>query len=326
LPRIASWNKQTGVMGIPAAWVDSIAPAGFSHSPFLELTVHQMWAIAVLRVQRMQREGQEIKITFCEPEARIQAEHPWPTPFMKEPHRSPFFLSNAIELLDEPGEWYLDRLSHRLYYWPRQGERPEHMEAIVPVLETLVQVEGTADSPVSNVRFEGITFNYATWLRPSLQGHVPLQAGMYLLDAYSLKPPGVPGNENKGLENQAWIGRQPGAVQLKHVRQTLFERCRFEHLAAAGLDYDKGSLKDTIRGCLFRDIGGNALQLGHFSDPGMETHLPYDPLDRRDVCAAMSVTNNLIQDAGSEDWGCVGIAAGYVQGFNISHNDVADVP
>lgn len=59
---------------------------------------------------------------------------------------------------------------------------------MVPALETLVQVEGTVDRPVSNIRFEGINFNYTTWMRPSEKGYVPLQAGMYMLDAYTLNP------------------------------------------------------------------------------------------------------------------------------------------
>ncbi len=32
------------------------------------------------------------------------------------------YAENAYELLDQPGEWYLDRTAHRVYYLPRKGE------------------------------------------------------------------------------------------------------------------------------------------------------------------------------------------------------------
>ena len=32
------------------------------------------------------------------------------------------YFENALELLDEPGEWYLDRQTGTLSYWPREGE------------------------------------------------------------------------------------------------------------------------------------------------------------------------------------------------------------
>src|SRR5918997_1881366 len=94
----------------------------------------------------------------------------------------------------------------------------------VPLLETIVRVKGTIDRPVSFVRFKGIAFQHTTWLRPSREGHVPHQAGMYMLDAYKLKIPGTP--DKKGLENQAWVGRPAAAVETSFVTNTSFDACR----------------------------------------------------------------------------------------------------
>jgi len=321
LPRLSSWDKITGKMGVPA---DGLKPS-FQHPEALEFTIHQLWAIAVLRVATIEQKDDEVLFTFRQPEARIQAEHPWPTPMMVDSVRSPFFLSNAIEFLDQPGEWYLDETTGQIYYWPREGEDMTQVDVVVPRLETLVEVAGTLDAPVSDITFEGITFAYTTWMRPSTHGHVPLQAGMYLLDAYKLRPPGVPGNSNQGLENQAWIGRPSAAVQLRNVTRTCFKDCRFEHAGSCGLDYVEGSQRDVINGCLFRDIAGNGIQAGRFSEPGIETHLPYNPSDEREICTNLTISNNLITNVSNEDWGCVGIAAGYVRGINIEHNELSDV-
>ena len=127
-----------------------------------------------------------------------------------------------------------------------------------------MQIEGAPDQPVANIQFKGITFAHTTWLRPAEQGHVPLQAGMFMLDAQKLSPNGT-GYRPK-LDNVAWIGRPPAAVSVKNASHISFENCAFEHLASAGLDFESGTHDDLIQGCPFRDLGGNGIQLGKFSD------------------------------------------------------------
>ena len=133
-------------------------------------------------------------------------------------HPSPFYMTNAKELIDEPGEWYHDVREHKLYYAPRTNEklgiRNEKWEAVVPVLETLVEVIGSAERPVRNITIEGVTFSHTTWMRPSENGHVPLQAGMYLTEAYKLRPQ-IDRPNNHKLDNQGWLGRADAAVELR---------------------------------------------------------------------------------------------------------------
>jgi hypothetical protein len=317
--RILNWNHQT-----EKCWIPFSSPAALIRESGLEMVIHQWWAIAILRIKSMNVQGDSAELSFHQPESRIQSEHPWPAPWLsKKTGNSAFYLTNAIQLLDQPGEWFLDMHNHRIIYWPRPGEDMRTANVVAPVLQTLLSVQGTIDNPVSHVSFKGLDFRYTTWLRPSQAGHVPLQAGMYLLDAYKLKIPGTP--DKKGLENQAWIGRQPAGVELSYVQHTGFDRCRFTHMAATGLDYVRGTNKDSITGCLFYDIGGTAIQAGTFSDAGFETHLPFNPTDERELCRNLSIKNNLITNCTNEDWGCVGIGAGYVQGINIEHNEVSNV-
>jgi glycosyl hydrolase family 141 len=297
------------------------------HPDHMEMVIHQMWAIAVLRVRTIEREGDRYRLTFEEPESRIEFEHPWPPPVLDSLHKqngsSAYYLTNCFEFLDRPGEWYEDVAKGKLYYWPRRGEDMGGAAVRAPVLTKLVVVEGTIDRPVVNVQWKGIQFSYSTWLRPSERGHVPLQAGMYLLDAYKLKKPGTP--DKKGLENQAWIGRPPGAVEVSYATGIVFSECVFTHLASTGLDLLRGTRQDTVSRNVFRDIGGTGIQIGVYSDPGFETHLPYDPADRREVCQDEWVSNNLVTDCANDDWGCVGISAGYVHDVHILHNEVSEV-
>ncbi len=50
----------------------------------------------------------------------------------------PNYIENALELLDEPGEWYLDRKSGTVYYIPRPGEDMAKAEVVAPAIERLI--------------------------------------------------------------------------------------------------------------------------------------------------------------------------------------------
>lgn len=62
-----------------------------------------------------------------------------------------FYGLNILAELDQPGEWYLDRETGILYFWP--PEPIEQSQAVVSVMDTLVTMQG-----VSHVTIRGITF------------------------------------------------------------------------------------------------------------------------------------------------------------------------
>ncbi|MGA9648557.1 L-rhamnose mutarotase [Pedobacter sp.] len=317
--RILSWNTETETCKIPMQKGINLA-----NVKGMEMLIHQWWAIANLRVKSVKVVGNEAELSFMQPESRIQSEHPWPAPWISDQTgNSAFYLSNAIQFLNEPGEWFGDLENHKLYYWPKPSENMLNAEVIAPAIENLLKIEGTVDNPVSFVNFKGISFEHSTWLRPSKHGHVPHQAGMYMLDAYKLKTPGTP--DKAALENQAWVGRPTSAVEVTYANHTSFENCRFEHLASTGLDYKKGTSDNLIQGNLFKDVGGSAILIGTFSDEATEVHLPYNPSDKREISTNDRIENNLITDITNEDWGAVGIGAGYVRGIKILHNEISDV-
>jgi len=320
MPRILSNDAVNEILWVPTSAVKTILKA-----PYAEMVLHEMWCIANLRIKSIEVHGDSAAVRFHNPESRIQFEHPWPRPMIAPGLNSAFYLTNAIELLDEPGEWYHDINTQKLYYYPLSGEKIQQAEAIVPALETLVTVEGTPDRPVENIVFSNINFNHTTWMRPSEKGHVPLQAGMYLTDAYTLKPKMIREDNNHKLDNQAWLGCPAAAVQITNANRIDFTDCNFEHIGSAALDYVSGDKGGTVKGCTFRDIAGNGLVIGGFSPTAQESHLPYDPLNNREVCSYQQIKNNLFTDVTNEDWGCVAICAVYVSNINIEHNEINDV-
>ena len=328
MTRICSVDEKNEILYVPAVSIRRLIDnKGNLKAKYAEMVLHQMWCVANLRIRSVEVQGDSAAIRFHQPESRIQFEHPWPRPMVTtDGHNSAFYLTNARELQDVPGEWYHDIDARKVYYYPREGEKMQEAEVIVPAVETLVRVEGTLDRPVCHIRFEKITFSYTTWMRPSEKGHVPLQAGMYLTDGYRIDPKMQRNYLNHPLDNQGWLGRPAAAVRVVAARQIDFERCRFEHLGSTGLDYEEAVQGGVVRGCLFLDIAGNGLLVGSFSPAAHETHLPYDPADRREVCTQQQINNCYFTEIGNEDWGCLAIAAGYVGDVNIEHNEISEVP
>lgn len=319
LERMIDFNSEEQTITIPVS--QSVNPERLQNAGQLEMIVHQRWAIAILRVKSIDVKDGQAVVRFHEPESHLEFAHPWPQPVIGgEKGNSSFCLTNALELLDQPGEWFQEYPSGTIYYYPQAGENVETAEVIIPTLETLVTIDGTLSRPVKHIQFNGITFAHTSWMRPSYQGHVTLQGGFPLLDAYKLQEPGLP--EKAELENQAWITRPETAIRVRGAEHIDFKHCTFRHLSSTGLDYEWAVTASSVEDCQFTDIGGTALLVGAFPDGGFETHIPFIPADVRELCSHITIRNNFISNVTNEDWGCVGIGAGYVRNMDISHNEV----
>ena len=329
--RILTYDKKNQVLWIPRKAVEKLkaylSPITSHLSP-LEMVLHEMWCTSNLRIKSLTPQGDSVAVRFHNPEGPIQFQHPWPSPMTPDTkHPSPFYLTNAKELLDELGEWYHDIRDHKLYYMPQASDlrhQTSDLHAVVPVLETLVEFIGTAERPVRHITIKGVTFSHTTWMRPSEKGHVPLQAGMYLTEAYKLRPQ-IDRPNNHKLDNQGWLGRADAAVELRYTEDVNFDGCRFEHLGGSGLDYVTNCKGGTVSHCTFTDIAMNGYVCGSFSPEGLETHLPYQPTDFREVCTGQVVEQSVFYNVTNEDWGCVAICAGYVNDITIDHNTIHDV-
>jgi hypothetical protein len=276
----------------------------------LELVFVNVWSHMRYKVRELRREGETLVILMRQPEFLHGR--------FKEgmPVNLPAWVENALELLDEPGEWYWDAGGQIIFYKPRPGENLTAVPVIAPQLERLLIVEGTADRPVRNIRFEGITFAYSNWSRPNDVGHADVQAN-FTLDSTSDRLLVRKGGYFM-LHNECV--KSPGAVVLRYAQGIEFERCTFTRLGSAGLDIERGSRGNLVSGCHFYDISGTAIQIG---DVQKEDHHPEDP---RDIVAHNRVANCLIHDCALEYMGGVGIFVGYTTRTEIVHNEICRLP
>ena len=302
------------------AVVDAKNVAEWKNLKRVEMFLQQSWVVSYLRVESIAVEGTRARITFQEPERTLVFSHPYPWPR----NTDPYHFVNALEFLDEPGEWYLDYKAGLVYYWPRVGEDMATAQVVAPRLETLVSLQGSMDRPVHDIEFRGLAFEDSTWMRPTQAGHVPLQLGQYFEQPAYRMQGGVP--EAPTLDNLGWTARPPAAVYLAGASRIRFERCRFRNTAFAALDLHHATRDNRIAGCVFQGIGGNGVQIGRFSEQGLEAHLPYRVSDERELCLNDRVANCYFRDCGNEDWGSTAIAAGYPRGLTIEHNEIVEMP
>jgi hypothetical protein len=222
------------------------------------------------------------------------------------------WFENALQFLDQPGEWYLDRSEHYLYYIPRSGEVLPLADVELPTGVGLVDGRGTAAHPLSHIRFEGLDFAYATWLQPNgPSGYVDDQSGFHLVgDGYA---PNVVGHV-QGDE------ATPGNVSFRYAHDITIEGNIFEHLGAAGLNLGTGSQDNKVRNNLFTDISSAAIQVGGISP--VDAH----PSRAAQLTRDNVISDNLVSDIGREFIDVAAIYAGFSRHTVITHNTIVNVP
>jgi chitodextrinase len=225
--------------------------------------------------------------------------------------QNPTWLENAYELLDTPGEWYLDKSAGDLYYMPKTGQNLATSTVTIPKVQDLVDLNGTIDKPVSNVAFSGITFSYSTWLAPSSSdGMVEGQAGFRIV-----------GSNNPTFDSTRLTWKKtPGAVNVSYGHDISFTGNRFTHLGAVGLNLNTGSQGTTIVGNVFTDVAATGIQIG-----GTDV-IDHHPSDKRSITKNTLVSNNVVTKVANIYNGSVGILAGYTSHTTIEHNEVSDLP
>lgn len=72
------------------------------------------------------------------------------------------WVQNALALLSEGGQFFLDSNAGRVYYKPLNGENMGSIDTYLGVQECLIAVSGTYDDPAHDITFSGL--NYVSWM------------------------------------------------------------------------------------------------------------------------------------------------------------------
>lgn len=252
------------------------------------------------------------------------------------PQFSHLYLANALELISQPGQWFLDPAQGKLYLRPPEGVDITRASVELPRLPVLVSISGTLEAPVQDLSFIGIRFSYSSWLGPSSdQGYASQQSGTFLAGksaAYPADPIGTCAQGCGAFESMRNQWQQmPAAVQVSAARRITFEDNIFAHLGqyALGVGNDADATLSgvglatgdvTVAANLFTDVAGGAILAGGVQ---ADAHHPSDP---RQTNRQLIVRSNKIQAVSEEYRDNSAILSTYVLGAVILHNDISDVP
>lgn len=235
---------------------------------------------------------------------------------------APNYVENAYELLDEPGEWYFDRAEKKLYYMPTAGQDINAADVIIPGVENIITVTGEHDQKAGNLTFEGLSFEYNTWLTPSEMGWPEQQANFahdpkedFNMHAYSLAP--------------------GAAIETKYAQNVTFDGCTFQNLGSAAINILEGSVGNTVSNSVFKSlsaggvmVGGASIDDAHPLAEGdtIENHIANGtPHDEAQIVKDNTITNNYFNGIGTEYKGSIAVVAGYTDGTVITNNTIRDV-
>jgi hypothetical protein len=215
-----------------------------------------------------------------------------------------YYVEHAPGIVDEPGEWYLDRTAGRVYYNPTAGEMVQKIGAIAPVLSQVIRIEGKPEAKqfVERVVFKGLTFSHTEWCFP--------EGFQSAKNKPQISP--EPQAEIGGFA-QAAIG-VPGAVWGEGAHECIFEVCTFSNLGNYCLELARGCVSNRIVGCEFADIGAGGIKIG-------ETAIRQNELEQSDF---NEIADCDIHDGGKMFASAIGVWIGQSPNNRITHNLIHD--
>jgi hypothetical protein len=145
-------------------------------------------------------------------------------------------LENAPEFLDEPGEWYFDAESSRIYLVAPADEAPKHIE--LPVLDQLFSLEGDFENNdlISDIKITGLSMQHTTRMTWA-GGRIGVQ-------------------HDWGVADGQWA-----FIKVKGARGIEVSNCLFEHGGGDGVRLDVAGWNNRIHHNEFSHLGGAAVSL-----------------------------------------------------------------
>jgi hypothetical protein len=213
-----------------------------------------------------------------------------------------YYLEGGRSMLDQPGEWFLDRDARRLYYYPLAEEK--EVVATIPSLTSVVRLEGDARNGkfVEHVHFKGLSFRHASWV--------------------------LERDAAESGYSQADI-RMDGAVRLEGARNCLFDSCEITAIGNYGFELSLGCTSNRLLRCAIHDLGAGGVLIGPKIRPKgkvgpeeMAGTFPPVLENPADATYANEVADCRIHDGGRYYHCAVGIWVGQSPDNHIHHNEI----
>lgn len=250
-------------------------------------------------------------ITGKDEKGELKLEGGWqnnrPAPMHKQ-HR---FAENIWEELDAPGEWYFDKVSRTLYFFPPQNVNFSTALVEVSTLKNVIELHGTSEKPLRNVHLKNLHFVHTE--RSFMDTKEP-------------------------LVRSDWTFYRGGTVLFDGTENCKITDCEFSNLGGNAIVVSNYNKNDTISGCYIHHIGASAVAFVGDSkavrSPSFryELSIPYEKLDKtprpqtNNFPQECAVTDNLIHDVGQMEKQATGVQIELSASVLVSHNSIYNTP
>lgn len=196
-----------------------------------EVTLYHFWTDTHLRIKKIE-EGTN-RVHFVSP-----ARKGFGTGIRNNeegPNNAWYIIENLYALMDKPGEWYLDEIHAKLYYYAKPGEDMTKAKVVAPYVETLVSIEGVPARDgrwVEDVAFEGIRFADANYTLPL--------------------------SEVNNMQASAVV---TAAVVMRGAKRCVFRGCAFRNVTGYAVDFRDGARDCAVEKCDMRHLGAGGVRL-----------------------------------------------------------------
>jgi hypothetical protein len=116
--------------------------------------------------------GYHYQITGKDADHTVSYEGGWQNNRQMGMHEKQRMVENIFEELNAPGEWFFNRQSQTLYFYPPEGLDLDSASIETARLSELIELRGSQQAPVRHLHFEGLTFRHAA--RTFMQTKEPL--------------------------------------------------------------------------------------------------------------------------------------------------------
>jgi hypothetical protein len=336
------WGTYTVTAGqAPWAWQSGQAADGIQYNVSdlpeithnvsdVEIQNQTTWNKNFVGVREIATEGDKYIFKLQQPYGAIAQQIGWNAGLTLDSEQ---IIHNALELLDQPGEFYFDRAENTVYYIPRPGQDMKTAKVIAPVTQTLVQLEGKGlKHRVRNLTFEGLTFAYTDYNLMEIDG----SHGTATLQTACI---------NTAFANPNWhydVYRAydvlPAAIIGNGIEGVEFTRNTIAHTGCQGLLLSNDINDVRVVGNVIRDTGGSAITLGHpqhvYENDTPDLKHPEGagierekfPAGTESIPRRVLISNNFLPDNSALFNGHTIITVFFTNEVKIEHNWIVNAP
>lgn len=312
-----AWASGSGSDGAKYSLTD--VPAIASNKDDLEIVNGTTWNENIVCVRDVVTTSDNYRgLLFQQPYGAIAQLPNWNAGFSVSGTHT---IYNAFEFLNTPGQFFFDKTTGTLYYYPRAGENMTTADVEAPVAEKLIDIAGASTTNrVKNLTFQGITFqntDYGLYTVAGSHGKATVQ-GATVYIAY--------GDGNWHNSKYQIIDTLPSVISASNADSLEFIGNVVKHSGSEGISIINDVVNSTLSGNYLTDIAGSGITVGHpqhvaIGDGG--AHEKY-PAGVEGVCKGNTITNNVLYNISSLPGfgGHAGITAFFVDSLVITHNHI----